>query len=640
MKFTHTLKHAVVVLLAAALALTTPALTGTASAATSSTVQGYVYDATFGTDLSGVDVQVRPTDEPDGTATATSTDSDGYWQVPSLDEGTYTATYSLAGYRTATSTFEVSPGATSTGAGTVELHATHQGTLSGVLTVGGKPVRNECGVISVYNLAPGAGSVQTKTRAKGTWKITLPAGTYRVMAEIDNWGSNCPGAQSAWHAGTPNIDDATPITVAADEDVTVPFDLKASPVITGKVTNPAGEPLGGISVGTDSNSTLTATDGTYRFTTDPGATEIGFIDPAGEYLNAWHDGASAVPAATEVTLAWEQTLTANATLTANPAPRPAVGLTGIVTDTSGKPLRGAMVQIMSDTDGNLSAMSGDNGRWSIARDVVSAGTYRALFVLLDGTSSPASEPVFYGNTQREDRARSFTVGATGTTDLGTVRLALYGSISGEINLPASFDNELVPTLSFLYDTDGNLASISQEPGMSSETFSFQGVLPGRYKLNVTSASAFIPFLGFGYPSFASAWWGGLTRETAKEIVVKPGQKVTGIQINLTDKLVNGAKPKIVGKAKVKKKLRATLGTWNQTTDVTFTYAWKRGSKVVGKKATYKVKKKDAGKKLTVTVTAKHRLGSLTSGSATSAKKKVAKIKKTKKAKGSKKKSKN
>lgn len=122
--------------------------------------------------------------------------------------------------------------------------------------------------------------------------------------------------------------------------------------------------------------------------------------------------------------------------------------------------------------------------------------------------------------------------------------------------------------------------------------------------------------------------------------MKPGQKVTGIQINLTDKLVNVTRPKITGKAKVKKKLRATLGTWNQTTDVTFTYAWKRASKVVGKKATYKVKKKDAGKKLTVTVTAKHRLGSLTTGSATSAKKKVAKIKKvkkTKQAKGSKKK---
>jgi hypothetical protein len=84
-----------------------------------------------------------------------------------------------------------------------------------------------------------------------------------------------------------------------------------------------------------------------------------------------------------------------------------------------------------------------------------------------------------------------------------------------------------------------------------------------------------------------------------------------------------SKPKVVGKAKVGKTVRANRGTWSPAASYTYTYVWKRGAKVVkqGTGATsYKLTKKDKKKKITVTVQAK-RTGYAT-GSATSAAVKV------------------
>jgi hypothetical protein len=62
------------------------------------------------------------------------------------------------------------------------------------------------------------------------------------------------------------------------------------------------------------------------------------------------------------------------------------------------------------------------------------------------------------------------------------------------------------------------------------------------------------------------------------------------------------KPSIKGKAKVGKKLKARLGTWSPApSDVS--YQWKRGKKDIANatRKKYKVKQKDAGKKISVVV---------------------------------------
>ena len=63
-------------------------------------------------------------------------------------------------------------------------------------------------------------------------------------------------------------------------------------------------------------------------------------------------------------------------------------------------------------------------------------------------------------------------------------------------------------------------------------------------------------------------------------------------------------PKISGTAKVGKTLKAKKGSWKPA-PTKYTYQWKRNGKAITKatKSTYKLKKADAGKKITVTVTA-------------------------------------
>jgi len=67
-------------------------------------------------------------------------------------------------------------------------------------------------------------------------------------------------------------------------------------------------------------------------------------------------------------------------------------------------------------------------------------------------------------------------------------------------------------------------------------------------------------------------------------------------------LVNVTKPKVSGVEKVKKTLKATAGTWEETPDKV-TYQWKLGKKVIGKKSTLKVPTSAKGKTITLTVTA-------------------------------------
>ncbi|MDR3202819.1 MAG: FIVAR domain-containing protein [Bifidobacteriaceae bacterium] len=68
------------------------------------------------------------------------------------------------------------------------------------------------------------------------------------------------------------------------------------------------------------------------------------------------------------------------------------------------------------------------------------------------------------------------------------------------------------------------------------------------------------------------------------------------------KVFKAAKPVVKGKAVVGKKLTAKAGAWSASPELS--YQWYRGGKAIAKavKPTYKVKKADAGKRLSVKVT--------------------------------------
>ena len=105
--------------------------------------------------------------------------------------------------------------------------------------------------------------------------------------------------------------------------------------------------------------------------------------------------------------------------------------------------------------------------------------------------------------------------------------------------------------------------------------------------------------------------------TAADLGAKIKVRVTGRHYSMTRKLVTvsfknavvvgslaSSKPKIKGKAKRGKKLRANPGAWTSGTKLT--YRWLRNSKAIkgATKSTYKLTKKDRGKRISVRVTGK------------------------------------
>lgn len=82
-------------------------------------------------------------------------------------------------------------------------------------------------------------------------------------------------------------------------------------------------------------------------------------------------------------------------------------------------------------------------------------------------------------------------------------------------------------------------------------------------------------------------------------------KIDAVTVAAQPALGVRTKPAISGKKKKGAKLTASLGAWTPA-PTSYSFQWKRGGKAIAKatKRTYKVKKADKGKKLTVAVTAK------------------------------------
>jgi len=97
--------------------------------------------------------------------------------------------------------------------------------------------------------------------------------------------------------------------------------------------------------------------------------------------------------------------------------------------------------------------------------------------------------------------------------------------------------------------------------------------------------------------------GGATFSAPVQIKVSSGS-VSWFQGNppAPEPIVNTAKPKVSGTAKVGKTLKVSTGSWSVKPDKV-TYQWKIGSKVVSKSSSYKVTKAAKGKVVKVTVTA-------------------------------------
>lgn len=401
--------------------------------------------------------------------------------------------------------------------------------------------------------------------------------------------------------------------------------------ITGRVLNADGTPAMGITV-----DAATVDDG------NPATSEIspsGYTDRNGVYRIS-------IPQSRAYTLTLDAYTTAqvpaqNATgtvgaVTAGPTfTRPAPTLTAPPTDFSA---------VVSVTGGHLEDLNvwalntatGDRYYADLATDNrfyfvgLPAGSYKVAASSGYYTTMESTQTVWSGNALNQRDAAAVTIGTK--TDVGTLTLPAAGApgtVTGHITVPrvAGFD-EWYGYIE-LFDANGNYAGGGNTD--ASGNFSLD-VTPGTYYAQAVggadqvvnfgsvvngTASGLTPRGDNRLASYATAasWYGGKTLATAKKIVIGPGGTIGGINFNLTNVLQPLDKPMIKGKFKKGKKISVTTGDWNQPNNLTFTYVWKEGSKVLGTGSSLKLSKKvwKKAKKLTVTVMATDHNGMLLSG---------------------------
>ena len=431
-------------------------ISGTVSDSTGAAVAGAVV----------VIVPTKPSGPPTGTTTlppvrllVAKTDSSGKFNLPKVPVGTYTATAYKAGFNNATSSafsvtkdtntdvpITLTPIVTGSVSGSV-VDSTGKGIADAIVLLQPAMMMKTGGSTSgapgsppIPILPPGTRLV-TKTDASGNYSFDkVPTGTYTAIAFK-------PGYQKATSAS---------FTVAQGKNTVVgPITLTAFPTpvfgtVTGLITDSTGKPLAGAFVEISpapATKTGAASLGSTTLPVRP-PTRVQFVttDSNGQYTFAQvPTGSYIITAAakgyqkgTSAPFTVSQGKNTAPTVALTAAPTPVFGsVTGTVTDSTGKPIAGALVEISppvlplggSGQGGSTPiiippgpiqiAKTDSNGKYTF--DMVQTGTY-IVSAWADGFQKSTSAP--------------FTVAQGSNTAPTLVLTALptpvFGSVTGKV----------------------------------------------------------------------------------------------------------------------------------------------------------------------------------------------------------------
>ena len=282
-----------------------------------------------GAALNGIFVNVNPYDGSGGGVGA-STDVDGNYVTQPVPDGRYRVQFNdgnVGAYATQywdgqdlfnrATPLDVSVGADGDERRDVDAVMSPAGTIAGVVTGRGAPAPGIC--VNANTPDPGngyPGLAGATTGADGRYRISgLP--TDRDI-RVSFHDCNQPGTfVDEWYNDVSNPDQATPITLSANEVHEVDADLAVGVRVAGTVTDSSGRPIRGISVNVNPDGQgpggfgQTGPDGHY--VTSP--------VPAGKYRVQFRDDSSA---AAYASLYWNQQPsfnTANLLDVAGPSPQ-------------------------------------------------------------------------------------------------------------------------------------------------------------------------------------------------------------------------------------------------------------------------------------------------------------------------------
>ncbi|MBM9459432.1 carboxypeptidase regulatory-like domain-containing protein [Nocardioides sp. zg-536] len=648
-----------------------PVMTPVAHATTEGSFNVLVRSTESGDALSGAKVQLYSASTGAAVQAAATTDGDGQATIAGLSDGRYTAKVSGTGY------FEEYTRVATIGDGSEYTYEyvyldpitpVQTAKLRGKVTVDGTEGRYP----TIY-LYPGTATQQqvdnwevdyvyASGQRNGLWGRVLAAGSYKVRACSEDADYNRSGC--AWVGGA-TADSATVITVAANQTKVVPdLDIvtgapAASSRVTGKVIGAGGAGIVGVRVylyGPDAtdiwdyvSSTSTDSLGVYSFRDDDvpaGSYRLRFDDSRGEYVGefhndvplsvddpaTWEDDSYLIPAgAGTVTVPATGAVTANASLAKAPVPPATSGLSGRLVNDAGSGVAGYVEIYDARGSHTFSVSTRRDGTFSVPADQLAPGGYR-LWAEGDGVVGS-----WNGGAPVQAKAPLVTVPVVGVANIGALRLQRYGAIGGTVALTANAAGDLASSRVVVYDADGE--EYSSWSTDSNGSYTADELAPGTYYVRAEGSRSSLFDHDVELPYIPQYWAGRYTLSSATPVVVRPGATTARINFTLSNRLSAVTAPSITGSPTLGKVLTARAGTWTRAKDVVFTYQWKRGGKVVGTGAAYKVAKADQGASLTVTVTATDRRGSYVTGAAVSKAVKVAKPPKKKVKKKAKKKTK-
>jgi 5-hydroxyisourate hydrolase-like protein (transthyretin family) len=393
-------------------------------------VTGQLTDQATGNALPGVEVELLS--GPSTVLAQTTTDSNGNYSFGPIPPGvTYEVEFNPGGgdtgYNTAyyggasPTAFSVTAGQTTSGingqiqpdevTGQLTEQATG-GALSGI----------------EVELLNGSGTevAETTTDGNGDYSFSaIPPGTYHV--EFNPQGAN--GSYNSANSGN--------FTVTAGQTTSgIDGQLFTGGLISGTVTNPAGQDISGASLQIVNVNTdyyyyaTTGSNGTYTLDGLPtGSYHVLFRPPSGQdYLYQYYPDKSDAAAAQGVSVTTGQT-----TMNINASLATGATVSGQVTDASGNPVSGASVEV-DDYGGNdpsyvypSEVTTGSNGYWSI--DGLPTGTYEVAF---DPPSGSNYAFQYYDNVGGQDPPTPITLTAGSTTPDIDAALTIGGQISGTV----------------------------------------------------------------------------------------------------------------------------------------------------------------------------------------------------------------
>lgn len=614
---------AIVLALAALLA---PGLTGTAHAA-EATLFVHVYDASWGGTFSGAHVEAfdrDPVQSPDAEPVATGT-VDQNLSTLALPAGTHWIRVSRAGYRTSVHTKTVQPGPNWLDVWLYE-DPSQAGTLAGtVVDQTGAPVDSDRGRIHIHGLDRVNYSTSVRTGPGGTFGPKLVPGRYRVRFEDDH-GQYA----NRWVGGT-SAETAQVFTVGASETVTVPTIVATpAPVVSGTLTDAAGTPLRGATVGVyaldkplqSRYHAVTGKRGTYAIrVVDPGEFKVRFGHANDVYATQWYENAADWDSAR--TVAVTQDVTLDAALAATPESDAPHRVTGIVKDSAGAPGTGALVFAVQETasspddDPRLEvadvAVVGATGRYRLSE--LDPGDY-TLAVVPPENDRKAFDLRWYGDRPSYRAAKRLLVPAEGTIAADPLTIVRNGTLSGRVAVPAGMAPSSVDRGVQLFDEDQEQVD-SFEPERDG-SFVIDGLRPGVYSVRAQGRRS--DEHGMTSALVGQFWRGAYSFQTANHVRITPDGEVTGIDLALGDTIGNLTKPTVSGSGALGTRLTASVGTWQRHAGTEFSYQWTRnGSPIAGAtSATHTTTAADLGRSVAVRVTASDRAESLKPTTAVSA----------------------